>query len=218
MKKISRRDFLKSLGIGAAGLSLFGGADGAYAAAYPPKDVNFPGPFKLKFAKETATICPYCGCGCGIIVHTQEDKVVINVQGDPDHPINEGSLCPKGMSISDLTYITDENRQRVVNPQRVTKVLYRAPGSDRWEEKEWEWAVAEIAKRVKKTRDENWESTQKVKVKDADGNEQEVEVPVNRTQAIAHLGSASLDNEENYLLHKMYRALGVINIDHHARL
>lgn len=217
MKTLTRRDFLKSLGIGAAGLSLFGGADGAQAAAYAPKDVAFPGPFKLKFAKETATICPYCGCGCGIIVHTQDGKV-INVQGDPDHPINEGSLCPKGMSISDLTYVIDKNKQRVVNPQRMLKVLYRAPGGDHWEEKDWNWALAEIAKRVKKTRDENWESTQKVKVKASDGTEHEIDVPVNRTQAIGHLGSASLDNEENYLLHKMVRALGLINVDHHARL
>lgn len=216
MRKLSRRDFLRSLGIGAAGLSLFEGTSVAEAGISIPAHIPMR-EFRLKYAKETATICPFCGGGCGAIVHTQDDKIIFS-EGDPDHPVNRGGMCCKGGSISTLTFVVDKDGNRVPNPRRMTKVLYRAPGAEDWEEKDWNWAISEIAKRVKKTRDENWEEKQKVKFKDKDGNETEVEVPVNRTQAIAHLGSASLDNEENYLLHKMHRALGVINIDHHARL
>ncbi|GAW91086.1 molybdopterin oxidoreductase Fe4S4 region [Calderihabitans maritimus] len=203
MAGLSRRAFLKSLGASTLGLSFLGGiTDSADASQKSPIDL---GPYRLKFTRETTTICPYCAVGCGIIVHTQEGKVVYT-EGDPDHPINEGSLCPKGLSISDLSFIVDKNNKRVPNPRRLTKVLYRAPRSDRWEEKPWDWALNKIAERVKATRDATFE------IKDENG------VVVNRTQAIAHLGSASIDNEENYLMHKLARALGIINIEHHARL
>jgi formate dehydrogenase major subunit len=207
MKKgISRRDFLKSLGIGTAGVALFEGASAAPALAKE----NLPdfklGPFKLKRTKETASVCAYCGCGCGIIVYSENNKVVF-IEGDPDNPINEGALCPKGTTISDVSSFVDKkSHQRVPNKQRVTEVLYRAPGGSNWEVKDWNWALSEIAKRVKKTRDEAFEE------KDDKG------VTVNRTQAIAHLGSATIDNEENYLMYKLMRSLGVINLDHCARL
>lgn len=200
MGGLNRRDFLKLLGLGTAGIV---GIPVVSSAAELPAPV--PGSYRLKRAKETASICAYCGCGCGLIVYSEDGKVV-SIEGDPDHPINEGALCPKGISISDVNTIVSENRRRVQNPRRVTQVLYRAPGSSRWEVKDWDWAVKTIAKRVKETRDASFETT------DAAG------VTVNRTQAIAHLGSASIDNEENYLMHKLLRACGIINIDHHARL
>lgn len=208
MKRLSRRDFLKSVGLGAAGLTLF--AKTQPAEAIFKANINRRS-YKLQYAEETPTICCYCGCGCGIIIHTRDGKVILS-QGDPDHPINEGSLCPKGQAHSDLSYVVEgttnsfKDNDRVLNKQRLDKVLYRAPYATEWEEKDWDWALAEIAKRVKATRDGSFET------KDANG------VTVNRTQAIGHLGSASLDNEENYLMHKLMRALGVINMDHHARL
>lgn len=200
MKGLSRRDFLKSLGAAGAGLWLLQDPTGATWAA-----PSGSGELKIKYARETTSICPYCGVGCGVIVYAENDKVTY-IEGDPDHPINEGALCPKGMSISDLSYIVDDRGQRVPNPGRLRKVLYRAPRSDRWEEKSWDWALKEIALRVKKTRDASFEKV------DAKG------VTVNRTPAIALLGSAALDNEENYALQKLVRALGMVNIDHHARL
>lgn len=200
MGGFSRRDFLKLLGLGTAGVL---GYPVAGSAAELPA-VSF-GYHKLVTAKETRSVCAYCGCGCGLLVHSKGNKVV-SIEGDPDHPINEGALCPKGTSISDVNTIVDEGRNRTANSRRVTQVLYRSPGGTEWQVKDWDWAIEEIAKRVKATRDANFEE------KDAKG------VTVNRTQAIAHLGSASLDNEENYAIHKFLRSLGVINIDHHARL
>ncbi|ACX51446.1 molybdopterin oxidoreductase Fe4S4 region [Ammonifex degensii KC4] len=202
MRKISRREFIKYAGLGVAALSLLGSV-GKEDLVFSQEAVSaLP---KLRRAKETRSVCAYCGCGCGLIVYSEDNRVVY-VEGDPDHPINEGSMCPKGIALSDTNTIVNRQHRRQLNPQRITKVLYRAPGSTYWEEKDWDWALREIAKRIKATRDATFEE------KDEKG------VTVNRTQAIAHLGSASLDNEENYLIHKFLRSLGVINIDHHARL
>jgi formate dehydrogenase major subunit len=200
MQGLNRRDFLKLLGLGTAGVLGFPVA----GSASELPSVAF-GYHRLVAAKETRSICAYCGCGCGLIVFSKGNRVIYT-EGDPDHPINEGALCPKGTSISDANTIVDDGKNRVANSRRVSKVLYRAPGGTDWQVKDWDWAIEEIAKRVKATRDNNFEE------KDAKG------VTVNRTQAIAHLGSASLDNEENYVIHKLLRSLGVINIDHHARL
>jgi formate dehydrogenase major subunit len=214
MKRLSRRDFLKSVGLGTAGLTVFEGLRANPAEAIFKANIQ-PRPYKLQFSQETPTICCYCGCGCGLLIHTAgegADKKVIFSEGDPDHPINLGAACPKGQAISDVAHVIEgtlhsfKDNERVPNKLRLTKVLYRAPYSEAYEEVEWDWALAEIAKRVKATRDGSFEKT------DAKG------VTVNRTQAIGHLGSASLDSEENYLLHKMMRAIGVVNIDHHARL
>lgn len=151
------------------------------------------------------TICPYCSVGCGIDVYVQNGEVV-HVKGDPDHPINEGSLCPKGASIANLRRVADNHGNYSPNPARVTKVMYRAPGSDQWEAKDWNWAMARIAEKVKATRDASFQQV------DSNG------VTVNRTLAMAHIGSAALDNEENYLLVKLQRALGLLRVEHHARL
>lgn len=203
MKKISRRVFLKLTGAtGAAGglFFLLGRRATDVAAQTPAK------PLRIHYAREVTTICPYCSVGCGAICQVIEGEVV-SIAGDPDHPINEGTLCSKGGSMLNLRNIYDpQSGKLVLNPNRLTKVLYRAPFGTEWEEKSWAWALTEIAKRVKATRDATFET------KDTNG------VTVNRTTAIAHLGSAAIDNEENYLMHKLMRALGVINLDHHARL
>lgn len=197
---VSRRDFLKI-----SGSSLLTATLASPAAADEERAS------KIKGAKETRTVCPYCSVGCGIIVHTKDGKVV-NAEGDPEHPINEGTLCPKGGSISQL----------VNNETRVKKPMYRAPGADSWKEVEWDWALDQIAHKVKDTRDRTFKLTSKSKVKEKqpDGTEKEVEkeFTVNRTDAIAHVGSAALDNEECYLLQKMMRSWGLVYIEHQARI
>ena len=183
---LSRRGFLK-FSVGSAVLGgLVVNLDDAksYAATLP-----------IRYAKETQTICPYCAVGCGIIVHSRNGKV-INTEGDPDHPINEGTLCSKGASLY----------QVVNNPTRLTKPRYRAAGSGEWKEVEWDWALDEIAKRLKKTRDKTF-----VK-KNAKGQ------VVTRCDGLASVGSAALDNEECWIYQALIRAIGVTYIEHQARI
>lgn len=197
--RVTRRTFLKQATGTAVGLSLID------ILGWPQVTEAVAKPKRLIQTKEVTTICPYCGVGCGMIAAVRDGEIV-NIEGDPDHPINEGALCSKGSSVANLRQFTDKYRRRTLNPQRLTKVFYRAPGSDHWEEKDWAWAFEEIAKRVKKTRDSSFELT------DDKG------VRVNRTLQIAHIGSAAIDNEENYALVKLMRALGVVAVEHHARL
>lgn len=201
---LSRRDFLKLSG-GAAVVS-------AVSVEAVPKDAPAEVPAaRLKGAKETKTICPYCSVGCGMIAHTKDGKL-INAEGDPDHPISEGTLCSKGASLYQI----------VNNPARLTKPKYRAAGAAEWKEVEWDWALDEIAKKIRQTRDRTFKflSKSKIKEKQADGTEKEVEkeFTVNRTDAIAHVGSAALDNEECYILQKWLRSLGLVYIEHQARI
>ncbi len=202
---LSRRDFLKLSG-GTAVAGVIGASVSPNAAAADEEKE-----IRIRGAKVTNTICPYCSVGCGILVYSKDGKVVYT-EGDAEHPINEGTLCPKGASIMEL----------VNNPTRVQKPLYRAPGSDAWKEVEWDWAMDQIAKKVKDTRDRTFKLTSKSKVKEKqpDGTDKEVEkdFTVNRTDAIAHVGSAALDNEECYLLQKMLRAWGLVYIEHQARI
>ena len=137
---MNRRSLLKLVAGGGAGASAGGLPTRLEARASTVARAD-----KLEATTETTTICPYCGCGCGIVVSTRAGKVV-NTEGDPDHPINEGALCSKGAALY----------QVAVNERRATKVLYRAPGASRWEEKPYQWAVEQVAKRIKKTRDESW--------------------------------------------------------------
>ncbi len=150
--------------------------------------------FKTTLTKETTSICPYCGVGCGLIVSSRDGRI-INIEGDGDHPINEGALCSKGSAIF----------QVAVNERRLNSVLYRAPGSSEWEKKDWTWAIEKIAKNIKDTRDRTF-------VKEKDG------IIVNRTAGIAQLGGAAHDTEECYLFSKFARALGIYWLDHQARL
>ena len=193
---VSRREFLVISGVAGAGLALSSlGVDMGPVKAYAQELKKID---KMKSAKQSTTICPYCAVGCGLICSTDtKAKKIINIEGDPDHPINEGALCAKGASL----FQTTSN-----NPDRLKKVLYRAPGSDKWQEKSWEWALGEIAKRVKATRDGNFIE------KNAKGE------TVNRVEAIAHIGSAALDNEELWPLQAMMRALGLVYIEHQARI
>jgi formate dehydrogenase major subunit len=190
--ELNRRDFLKLGGasiVGAAALSTLDSSR-ALAAHWPPfRDF----PLKNK-VKESTTICCYCSVGCGALVSTYEDGR-IKVEGDPDHPINEGSLCPKGQAMAQIHQVDGE-----LNPLRLTKPLYRAKGATEWEEKSWEWMIDTIAQRVKDTRDKYWNPV------------------ANRVDAIASLGGGELDNEECYTLVKMDRALGIVYLEHCARL
>ncbi len=198
---ITRRELFKLSGAGLAAATL--GLDLAPVAARAEE-------LKIRYAKESTTVCPYCAVGCGMIVHTLGGNVV-NIEGDPDHPINEGALCPKGSSIYQLRD----------NKARLTKPLYRAAGAKEWQEVTWEWATDEIAKRVKKTRDTSFVPTSKIKVKEKVGAvevEKEIEAVVNRTMGMASVGSAALDNEECYLYQKFLRGLGLVYIEHQARI
>jgi formate dehydrogenase major subunit len=159
---------------------------------------------KIADVKEVPSVCPYCAVGCGQIVSARKGEIV-NIEGNPESPINRGTLCPKGAA----TY------QLAVNPLRITKVWYRAPGATEWDKtKTLDWAMDRIAKLVKKTRDEtfreHWDTT------DAAGKP--VKKKVNHTLAIGSLGGATMDNEWNYVQCKLMRALGVVYIENQARI
>lgn len=189
--KLGRREFVK-LTAAATAVSAFGGLGFDLAPTTAHAKL-----LELRKGKETTTVCCYCSVGCGLIVTTDEKtKRAINIEGDPDHPINEGALCAKGASIFQLSE----------NERRITKPRYRAPGSDTWEEKSWEWMMEEIAKRVKKVRDDSFTA------KNAQGQ------LVNRTEALASVGSAALDNEECWIYQAFLRNLGLTYIEHQARI
>jgi formate dehydrogenase major subunit len=190
--KVNRREFIQITGATAAGLAVSGlGFDMRPVKAHAQM-------LKTRYAKETTTICCYCAVGCGAIVHTSKkgDGRVINIEGDPDHVINRGSLCSKGAALTQL----------VENSERITDPMYRAPYSKEWKKVSWDWALTEIAKRVKTTREASFES------KNAKGQ------VVNRTGGIASVGSAALDNEECWIYQALIRAMGVTYIEHQARI
>ena len=190
--KVNRRQFLKISAGTAAGVMALGlGMDLKPVKSYAQT-------LKIRYAKESTTICPYCAVGCGIIVHTSKGAggKVINAEGDPDHPINEGALCSKGAALSQLV----NNENRLVTP------LYRKPYSHAWQKVSWDWALYRIAQNIKKTRDATFIH------KNSKGE------VVNRTEAIASCGSAALDNEECWPLQAMMRALGLVYIEHQARI
>lgn len=183
---ITRRSFLKFAGGSVAAAGFGTGLDLRPAYALPRK---------ISYAQEVTTICPYCGVGCGIIAHVRDGKV-INTEGDPDHPINKGALCPKGGSLFQIAN----------NEKRNKKVLYRAPGADSWKEVEWDWALEKITRNLKQARDAGFKLA---------NEKNEV---VNRCENIAAIGGAALDNEEVYALTKMNRALGLVYVEHQARI
>jgi len=145
--------------------------------------------------KATESICPYCAVGCAQVVYTRGGELV-DIEGNPRSPINQGTLCPKGAA----------SRQLVQQPGRLTKVRYRRPGGTEWEELELETAMDMIADRVVAAREHGWQDV------DGDGR------PVDRTLAFAHLGGATLDNEENYLIKKLFTAMGAVQIENQARI
>ena len=186
---MDRRGFIKL-----AGAAALGGA-----AAFRPESAPAapPSARALARAEKTTSICPYCAVGCGVLVYTDPSKGrVLHIEGDPDHPINQGALCPKGAGLYQMT----------VNPRRVRKVLYRAPYAEDWQVKDWDWALDRIAAKVKEVRDQSFVT------RNARGQ------TVNRTTAMAHVGSAALDNEECWTLQAIMRTLGLAYIEHQARI
>lgn len=190
---LSRRDFLKVSGTTAAGV-----AAGTATIDLAPVEAAAT-TLRIKEAKAFAGVCPYCAVGCGQLIYAKDDKI-IDIEGNPDTPHTLGRLCPKGAATIQLSN----------NPLRPTKALYRAAGSDTWEEKPLDWMYEQIAKRYHDTREKHFIE----KEKDKDGNL----VTVNRLEAIASLGSACIDNEECYLLSKLNRALGIVYHEHQARV
>ncbi len=145
--------------------------------------------------KATESVCPYCAVGCGQVVYTRDGELV-DIEGNPRSPINQGTLCPKGSA----------SRQLVQQPGRLTKVRYRPPGGREWQELELDRAMDMIADRVCRSRENGWQDN------DDQGRR------VDRTLAFAHLGGATLDNEENYLIKKLFTAMGAVQIENQARI
>ena len=145
--------------------------------------------------KATESVCPYCAVGCGQVVYTRDGELV-DIEGNPRSPINQGTLCPKGSA----------SRQLVQQPGRLTQVLYRRPRGTEWEALELETAMDMIADRLVEARERGWQDT------DREGR------PVDRTLGFAHLGGATLDNEENYLIKKCFTAMGAVQIENQARI
>jgi formate dehydrogenase major subunit len=189
---LSRRDFLKFSGAGATGVAVGAGIDLSPVEAVATS-------LKLKEAKVARGVCPYCAVGCGQLIYSKDGKI-IDIEGDPDTPHTLGRLCPKGAATIQLSN----------NPLRPTKALYRAPGSDRWEEKPLDWMYDEIARRYYQTREKYFIEKEK--------NKDGAEVTVNRLDAIGSLGSACADNEECYLLSKLNRTYGIVYHEHQARV
>lgn len=170
---------------------------------------------KIAGVREVPSVCPYCAVGCGQLVHVRDNRI-INIEGNPESPINQGTLCPKGAA----TY------QLAVNPHRVTRVWHRAPGATDWDKtKTLDWAMRRIAQLVKDTRDATFQETWATRDSTPAGSppsqgeeNRGVRKRVNHTMAIASLGGATMDNEWNYVQAKLMRALGVVYIENQARI
>src|SRR6058998_4044861 len=192
--EVSRRTFIHTTVATGVGLSAFGfDLTPVYAQAKT---------LKIARTSETRSTCPYCSVSCGVIILTLGDKAknavpqVVHVEGDADHPINRGTLCPKGASL----------QQDILNERRLVKPQVRRPGGTDWEDISWDDAISEIAQKVKKTRDETFIE------KDAAGH------TVNRLESIAFSGGCTDTNEFNYLVVKTMRSLGVVHLENQARV
>jgi formate dehydrogenase major subunit len=190
-RTISRRGWFRTTIRGSVGLAV-GGLIDVEAVRAATKEL------KLSKVSEFTTSCNFCSCGCGMIAAVREGKLIA-MEGDYDHIVNRGSLCVKGISM----FATH------ASPNRLMKPLYRAPGSDHWEEISWENAVDRVAQKIRKTRDTTWIAKEKLG---------DAEVPVNRTDSIAFMGGAQNTNEECYLFQKATRLLGLAYVEHQARL
>jgi formate dehydrogenase major subunit len=191
---MTRRDFFK---VGAAGA----GAAGVTALGFDvARAVEVQRAFRIEGAKEAHSLCPYCAVGCSLIAYTKQDAQgqtqLLQLEGDPDSPVNEGRLCPKGAT----------SMQLAISGRRVEKPLYRAPGSDTWQEISWEAMLDRLAQRVKESRDATFVT------QDARGN------TVNRCEGIAFAGGAAFSSEEGYFATKLMRTLGVVHIEQQARV
>ena len=194
MAGVSRRDFLKlgGAGAGAATVSALG-FDIAEA-------VQIKRQLRIAGASEAHSICPYCAVGCSLVAFTQKNSdgsvQLLQIEGDPDSPVNEGRLCPKGATAMQLA----------TSARRVTQPLYRAPGATSWKKVDWNFVLDKIAQNVKSSRDATFVAT------DANGN------TVNRTEGIAFAGGAAFSSEEGYLATKLMRGLGLVHLEQQARV
>ena len=196
--EVSRRSFLRAAGVGAAGTAIgafgFGDVEAAYAAAIRP--------FKLVSETETRNTCPYCSVACGIIMYSKGDlkkgetATITHIEGDADHPTNRGTLCPKGAALKDFVH----------SESRVTKPKVRKPGSDRFEEVSWDYALDRIARFMKDDRDANFLA------KNNDGTS------INRWTTTGFLGASATTNETAFLTWKVVRSMGIVAFDNQARV
>jgi formate dehydrogenase major subunit len=189
---VTRREFLKVSAAGALVTPFGFSLSAAHAQARR---------FKIARTTETRSICPYCSVSCGVIVHTRGDgkntqRQLVHVEGDPDHPINQGTLCPKGATL----------KHYIANDRRLTQVLHRRPGGDQWEPMPWSDAVNRIAALIKQTRDKAFIT------QDAQGR------TVNRVESIAAIGGCTDTNEFNWLFQKTARALGIVHLEQQSRI
>ena len=214
--RITRRDVLRLSFGGGAGLAVGGLMDWTAVRAAAKE-------LKLADIHEFTTSCNFCSCGCGMVASVRDGKLIA-MEGDFDHIVNRGALCVKGISM----FATH------ASPQRLTTPRYRAPGSDHWQDISWDDAIARIAQKIRKTRDETWIATEKLSVDDLSADRASSErlesvprfiphagprdVPVNRTDAIGFMGGAQNTNEECYLFQKAARLLGMPYVEHQARL
>lgn len=185
----SRRNFLKGVGAGVLSLTLGQlGFDLTQARAYTRK-------LKIEGAREIISVCPFCAVCCQIIAYVRDGKLV-STEGDPDYPVNQGALCAKGAALHSM----------YTHEHRIQKPQYRAPGSDHWEEKTWDWTLEHIARRVKETRDRD------IILKNKKGQ------TVNRLETIFWMGTSHASNEECAAIHLANRSLGIVHMDHQARV
>ncbi len=195
MATVSRSDFLRVAGIAGAGMLVASelGFDLAKAAEIKQQ-------LRIAGATESHSVCPYCAVGCSLIAYTRKEPdgsvKILQIEGDPDSPINEGRLCPKGATAMQLA----DSVRRVEAP------LYRPPGATEWQKISWDEALDKLAHRVKETRDRTFVAV------DAKGN------TVNRTDGIAFAGGATFSNEEGYLAAKVMRSLGLVYLEQQARV
>jgi formate dehydrogenase major subunit len=193
---MTRREFLALSGTLGAGVALSSlGIDMRPLLAYAEELKKID---KVKSAKQIYSLCYYCSVTCGLICSTDtKTGKIINIEGDPDHPVNEGSLCAKGAGMFQMS---------ARNEHRLTQVLYRRPGGTKWEPKTMDWALTQIAKKIKAERDKSFIT------KNDKGQ------VVNRLESVAHMGSSKLDNEECWMVTATMRSLGLVYIDHQARV
>jgi formate dehydrogenase major subunit len=174
------------------------GGLGATAASARTRELT---PRTASADRVARSVCPYCAVGCGQLVYVKDERIV-DIEGDPDSPVSQGCLCPKGAATFQL----------VTGSHRIEQALYRRPGGKTWEAIPLERAMEMIAERVKRTRDETWQERIEEPGAEHEG------ARVRRTLGIAHLGGATLDNEENYLIKKLFSALGVVQVENQARI
>lgn len=200
--ELTRRSFLKATALAFAGSMAYELSENSQAFAIDESEDDW----KLVNTEEYTNICCYCSGGCGVLASVRNDEL-ISAEGDPDHVINEGGLCPKGAAMFQLVNVVDDKTGEVIpNPNRIYSPKVRRANSSEWEDISWDDAIDEIARHVKKTRDENFIEY------DENG------VQVNRLEAIGHIGGSQQNSEEEYLIMKFMRSLGLVAIDNQARV